>query len=459
VRGGMKANNADTLRAARRLACLAVLASALGLASAVAAAAPSKPNQAEPPKVTAPPMRVVIVRDSRAGCEPNCAEWISAQGEITKDTPAQFRRIFKTLGAKKLPIFITSPGGAVGPAMAIGHEIRKLGLDVAVERTIFQMCEAPAPTCDLANLKDGDKGRPEPIAATCSSACVLILAAGTQRLVPFYGFVGVHQHYEWQTMRKTLQTYRVHRSIENWRVVEQREVIAEKELSRTKVEKEPNYGPVRTYYTAMGIDTAALMPLLLGTPHTGIHRMTPEERRTTRIVTRFAPGDELLQTATLAPDVKPDAAAPSAADGQAAAGPPKVVTEVMPVYPPSGEAVELFIRVKPAETASPPARFAADIVLAGAKKLIAAATGDRPADPLYVAIATEDFCVLRRMGNLSMRISIRDVARPEKPVLIAADLARDPRSAQFAGLHCTTAAVMLPVTSSGLSARPWPAKN
>jgi hypothetical protein len=178
--------------------------------------------------------------------------------------------------------------------------------------------------------------------------------------------------------------------------------------------------PVRTYYTAMGIDTAALMPLLLGTPHTGIHRMTPEERRTTRIVTRFAPGDELLQTATLN--------APSAADGQAAAAAPKLTTEVTPVYPPSGEAIELFIRVKAADPPSPAAHFAADITFAGGKKLIAASTGERPADPLYAALATEDFCVLRRVGNLSMRIAIRDAARPERPVQIAADLRVPPSS-------------------------------
>jgi hypothetical protein len=436
VRRWTKAESVDKRRAATWLAGLAVLASVLGLACA-AAAAPPPPKPVEPPKVTAPPMRVVIVRDSRPGCEPNCAEWISAQGEITKDTPAQFRRIFKTLGGKKLPIFITSPGGAVAPAMAIGQEIRQRGLDVAVERTIFQMCEAPAASCDLATLKDGDRGRPEAIAASCSSACVIILAAGTERLVPVYGFVGVHQHHELQ--------------------VDHREAIAEKELPRTRIENEPNYGPVRTYYTAMGIDTAALMPLLLSTPYTGIHRLTPEERRTTRIVTRFAPGDELLQTASLPADAKPDA--PSAAGGQAAAAAPKLTTEVTPVYPPSGEAIELFIRVKAVDPPSPAVHFAADITFAGGKKLIAASTGERPADPLYVALATEDFCVLRRVGNLSMRISIRDAARPERPVQIAADLARDPRSAQFAGLHCTTAAVMLPVTSNGLPARPWPAKN
>ncbi len=447
-----KAASERIRRATIWLARVIALASALGLASAAAAAPAAKPKQVAPPKLTVPSMRVVIIRDSRPGCEPNCAEWISAQGEITKDTPAQFRRVFKALGAKRLPVFITSPGGSVNPALAIGRDIRKRGLDVAVERTIFQKCDAPATTCDLAAIKDGDTGRPEPVGAACSSACVLILAAGKERLVPVYGFVGVHQHHEWLTLRKTLQTYRIRRTIENWHVVEHREVIAEKEVSRTTVEREPNYAPVRAYYAEMGIDTAVLMPLLLGTPHTGIHRMTPEERRTTRIVTRFAPGDELLPTASPGVDGKPDSAALAAAVGQAAAAPPTLVTQVMPVYPPSGEAVEFFIRVKPADGPAPPARFAADIVFAGGRKLIAAATGDRPDDPLYAALATEDFCVLRRVGNLAMRISIRDAARPQRPVLINADLARDPLSGRFASLHCATAAVMLPVTSTGLPA-------
>ena len=446
-----KSDSADKRRATTLLARLIALVSALGLASA-AAAAPPKPKPVEPPKLTAVPMQVVIVRDSRPGCEPHCAEWISALGQITKETPAQFRRVFKALGAKKLPIFISSPGGAVDAAITIGRDIRKRGLDVAVERTIFQACEPPATTCDLAALKDGDKGRPDPIGAACASACVLILAAGKERLVPVYGFVGVHQHHEWRTTWQKLQTFRVQRRVENWRVVEHRQLIAEKEVNRKTVEGDPDYAPVRTYYNEMGINTAALMPLLLSTLHTGVHRMTPEERRTTRIVTRVAAGDERLQTASLEVDRKPDTAAPAATNEPGAAAPLKLVTEVRPVYPSSGEAIELFIRVKASDPPAPGAHYAADIVFAGGKTLIATSTGDRPADPLYAALATEDFCVLRRAGNLAMRISIRDAAHPERPVQIAADLGRDPLTARFASLHCPTAAVT-PVSSTGAAAK------
>src|SRR4051812_28967980 len=75
--------------------------------AAVPQGAPMVPHgkPATPPKMTQP-MRVLIVSDGRGGCEPTCAEWISAEGQIGPETPAQFRRVFKVLGRKKLPIFI-----------------------------------------------------------------------------------------------------------------------------------------------------------------------------------------------------------------------------------------------------------------------------------------------------------------------------------------------------------------
>src|SRR5262249_40343692 len=229
-------------------------------------------KQAKPPKLTHP-MKVVIVRDSRTGCEPDCAEWISAEGQIAPGTPAEFRRVFKVLGKKKLPIFIASGGGNVQAAYAIGRDIRKRGLDVAVEWTIFEKCEAASTPCDRRTLKDGDKGRPEPIAAPCVSSCVFILAAGTERVVPVYGFVGVHQLTAFQTQRLVRRTYQVQRKFQNWRIVETRQLVAEQQISSTTVEADPNYGAARAYFTEMGVDTAKIMPLVLGTPHQDVHRM------------------------------------------------------------------------------------------------------------------------------------------------------------------------------------------
>ena len=48
---------------------------------------------ATPGKVALPhigtPMQVTFVRSSQPGCEPNCPEWISAQGSVNADSVAQ----------------------------------------------------------------------------------------------------------------------------------------------------------------------------------------------------------------------------------------------------------------------------------------------------------------------------------------------------------------------------------
>jgi hypothetical protein len=405
------------------------VASALTLAGA-AAAAPGKDKRVEPPKPVLYPMRVLVVTDSRPGCAPSCAEWISAQGQITMETPAQFQRVFKALGHKKLPIFISSPGGAVVAALAIGREIRKRGLDVALERTVFEKCEQATTACDLRALKDGDKGRPEPIGAQCASSCVLILAAGAERVVPVYGFVGVHQHFATQTTRHLLRTYQVQRRFENGRIVEQRRLIAEKQLSSTTVEKDPDYAPVRAYFTEMGVNTAAIMPLLLGTSHRDIHRMTADERRATRLVTRVATGDTLLQSARAA-DPKPESAEPIPV------ALPSVAAEMVMYYPPGGDTVDLFVRLKPASGPLRPAQFTADVALAEGRKLSARSTGEGLADPLYVAFALEDFCALRRGGDLSMKVALTSDARPGMTLHISADLAKTKAAADYAAKRCS----------------------
>jgi hypothetical protein len=446
-----QAANKKGRRPAISLARSVAAASALLLAGA-AVAAPANVNRAEPgkppanvksvevPKVATRAMRVIIVTDSRAGCEPTCAQWIAANGEITAETPAQFQRVFKALGQKKLPIFISSPGGSVPAALAIGREIRKRKLDVAVERTIFQKCELAAAlshVCDLRALKDGDGGRPEPIAAQCASACVFILAAGTERVVPVYGFVGVHQHHATLTMSKVLRTYQVQRRVENWRLVEQRKLIAEKQLSSTTLETHPDYAPARTYFTEMGINTAAIMPLLLGTPHHDIHRMTPDERRATRIVTRVAAGDALLPKPARPAEATLDTAEPAAASPPEADAVSKVAASLMVLYLPGGDAVDILIRVRPLDTALPTAQFTADLAFARGWTLTASSTGDGPADPLYATLANQQFCTLHRAGDLSMKVSLKSAARPGPPLQMAGDLSKAPGAAEFAEKHCS----------------------
>jgi hypothetical protein len=254
-------------------------------------------------------------------------------------------------------------------------------------------------------------------------------------VVPVYGFVGVHQHHAFLTMQKVLRTYQVQRKVENWRIVEQRKLIAEKQLSSATIEQNPDYAPVRAYFTEMGINTAAIMPLLLSASHNDIHRMTPDERRSTRLVTRVAAGDELLPTAIRATDAKLDTAEPAAASPPGAAAVSKVVADLLLVYPPGGDTVDIFIRVRPSDAPLPAVAFTADLAFARGWTLTARSTGG-PADPLYAALANQQFCMLHRAGDLSMKVSLESAARPGRTIRMAADLSKITGAAEYAAKNC-----------------------
>ena len=104
------------------------------------------------------PMRVMVVRSNEAGCEPTCTSWISAEGRITNQTPAAFRRVLKEIGKAKMPVFINSGGGDVDASLAIGRLIRARGLDIAVSRTAFAPCLAGNRDCDEKTGKGRSTG-------------------------------------------------------------------------------------------------------------------------------------------------------------------------------------------------------------------------------------------------------------------------------------------------------------
>ena len=95
----------------------------------------------------APPMRFVRVTSADPACEPNCPEWLSAEGRIEPGSAPAFAEAVNRLGARRLPILIHSPGGSVTDAMAMGKLIRAKGLAVAVARTLMQNCSETAPRC------------------------------------------------------------------------------------------------------------------------------------------------------------------------------------------------------------------------------------------------------------------------------------------------------------------------
>lgn len=188
-------------------------------------AVPEKPKQ--PWEL---PMKVVLVRGSFTGCEPNCPEWIMAEGEITDGTPAVFRKVLKQAGNRKLPVIISSPGGRINAAMDIGRMIRKAKLPVAVGSTYYHGCSPWEKSCTLpkeaGGLYDGVGYGGN---GFCFSACPLILAAGSERLAGTGVQVGLHEAR--QTWYREKIFYR-----ETYRIVNGRKkVTSRKEVSRKRV--------------------------------------------------------------------------------------------------------------------------------------------------------------------------------------------------------------------------------
>jgi hypothetical protein len=121
-------------------------------------AAEAKPKVKKEPKPDLS-MQFAIVRGSSPLCEPNCPEWIWAEGEIRSDTAKRFTTFLKTVGDRKLPVIIQSPGGDLDAALAMGRTIRAKKLDVAIGYTTFSSCAPRQKGCDVKKI-GGYRGLP-----------------------------------------------------------------------------------------------------------------------------------------------------------------------------------------------------------------------------------------------------------------------------------------------------------
>jgi len=143
---------------------------ALGLVSQVAAA----PNE------RALPMRFELRAEGPAGdCADECRNWISAAGAITAETPREFLRFIDGRDLRNAMVVLDSDGGSVLGAIALGREIRRLGLSTSVGRVSVSGAEKE-------NIIISSR-------ADCESMCAFVLLAGVQRKVPAGARVMVHQ--------------------------------------------------------------------------------------------------------------------------------------------------------------------------------------------------------------------------------------------------------------------------
>jgi hypothetical protein len=214
-------------------------------------------------------MRFVVVRSSQAGCEPKCAEWISAEGRIVLSTAEQFAKVLRSLGGRKLPILVHSRGGLLGQAMDVGYLIRARGLDVAVARTVFDLC-VNVPSGCKQGAWSGPIGELDSQSAFCYSACTFILAGGVRRFVAPEARVGVHNFVIDATLvEKIRRTYLGKVPIET---VFQNSV------------RPPTTNKLRSYITKMGISDD-LIALMESTSAHDVRILTETELQKLRLAT------------------------------------------------------------------------------------------------------------------------------------------------------------------------------
>ena len=129
------------------------------------------------------PMRFELRQEGPAQiCDTECRLFVSANGAITADTPRDFELFARDRDLTGASIVLDSDGGSVHGAIALGRQIRKLGLDTTVGRT--------------SDLDDAGHGLPRAKLsprADCESMCAFVLVGGVHRFVPAQARVMVHQ--------------------------------------------------------------------------------------------------------------------------------------------------------------------------------------------------------------------------------------------------------------------------
>jgi len=293
-------------RAAVLAGCFALcLGLGLGSSKNTAAAGPVRSQPAAEPS-----MQFHLVRSAEPGCEPQCPEWIAAQGKIDGSSVTRFKRVLRQIGDRKLPVLIDSNGGRVNEAFAIGRLARAKSLDVVVSRTDFTACAPADATCRRRLRADNLRlGVPRAELSKCASSCAFILAAGTRRLVGPMAYVGVHQIRSFYIYAKVVRTYRV--------TATTKQLVSERRVTEKVVETrtpQKTYDEIGRYFAEMGIGEG-LMPLILATPGDRLHWLTPEELRATGLATDRLDGEQLLARAAVPLPLPEQASGQVAGDG------------------------------------------------------------------------------------------------------------------------------------------------
>ena len=147
-----------------------------------------------PAKIVDRDMAFIVVRSNSSDCEPNCPEWIEADGRIVGNTASKLSRLLTNPALRKLPILLNSYGGDMRSAQAMGRMIRRYEMTTTVGRTNFSICDPLTDLkCHPSVSNHTYRGEPVENRANCMSACPLVLLGGTVRVIGIVSYVGLHQ--------------------------------------------------------------------------------------------------------------------------------------------------------------------------------------------------------------------------------------------------------------------------
>lgn len=259
---------------------------AMAMAAFAAKAEDASPKWSDPETWTDgfSEMRFIVVRSSATGCEPNCPEWISAEGAIEAGTPAKLKRILKTLGRRQLPIIVNSPGGNVGAALQLGRIIRKNKLDIAIGTTSFTECWPGAVGCPADDGKGAAHfGMASDGGAMCNSACPLMFAGGVRRVAGGWAHLGVHQITTtyFPSTRHYRTTYRVVRG-KKYRVTT--ETVTQGESHKTYEMSKAFARKLSAYLREMGVGQGVL-DVMKATPASDMRQIVLNDMMAMKLVT------------------------------------------------------------------------------------------------------------------------------------------------------------------------------
>jgi hypothetical protein len=174
------------------LAAVLVLVCGSAMAQTVVQAA--QPVRARP--IPARPVVFYVARGAPDSCGSGCDTWIAIEGQIDGGAAARFRKFFQPLRNRNLPIYITSPGGNLDQALAMGTFLHAKPAVVRVARTVVKECGFEAQDGDVClKLKQSGRvltGDLWTRNAICNSACpYFLLGASTREIAPDAS-LGVH---------------------------------------------------------------------------------------------------------------------------------------------------------------------------------------------------------------------------------------------------------------------------